>query len=67
MRKYICDNCGAEFDRLETWEDDSDYAKESLWQIHFSRASDSSKIFMPFKEVCSVCREKLEKIIRSGF
>jgi len=63
-RKYICDNCGAEFDRLR------DYLKveggeATLWRVGFWNAYCKPSIHK--KELCKKCRDKLVKFIEDGF
>jgi DNA-directed RNA polymerase subunit RPC12/RpoP len=69
-RKYLCDNCGAEFDNLITWVDNppDSYAADNLWKVAFHRASER-KICLSGKEkeVCAECKKKLEKIMDEGW
>jgi len=73
MRKYLCDNCGKEFDSLTAWKEDEfgytvgDFPHENLWKIYIGCASDKKPYPVAFKEVCTECREKLEKFIKEGF
>lgn len=65
MRKYICDNCGKVFASLYSENGETRVLHEvSVASIGFER---EGKYYSKIAEVCLICREKLEKMIKECF
>ena len=67
-RKYLCDNCGAEFDCLEFYDEEAQANRDTLWTFGISLASNIHKAYYSkIGEYCRDCSNKLQKLIKEGF
>ena len=67
-RKYICDNCGAEFDCLEFWDEEAGANRDNLWTVGISLTSNIHKpYYAKIGEYCKDCSNKLQSLIKEGF
>ena len=67
-RKYLCDNCGAEFDSLDVYDEKIDYQINRLWTFGISESSILHKpCYSKIGEYCRDCSNKLQKLVKEGF
>ena len=69
-RKYLCDNCGAEFDCLEYYDEETETNRDNLWTFGATLTSNISReppYYGKIGEYCRDCSNKLQKLIKEGF
>ena len=65
-RKYLCDNCGTEFNELGTY-NYSDKHHTNLWVMAVARADADKPYYRFIGEYCEVCKDALLKIMKEGW
>ena len=65
-RKYVCDNCGAIFNELWTY-DSSEREHTTLWTVSIVRADADKPYYGNIGEYCEDCKDALLKIIKESW